>query len=89
MTDIDAVLGRLVTDEPFRVWLQQDPQAALAGYDLTTAELRQLVARLAVEADGDGMERRTGRSALFSLLARDVGDATEPDGDAPDDNLGR
>ena len=79
MSDIDALLGRLAGDEPFRERLQSDPQATLAGYDLTTADLRQLVARLALDAGGEGVERRTSRSALFSLLARGAADASAAD----------
>jgi Ribosomally synthesized peptide prototyped by Frankia Franean1_4349. len=35
---IEAVLGRALVDQEFRLALFADPDAALAGYDLTAAE---------------------------------------------------
>ncbi|MCU0501166.1 MAG: Franean1_4349 family RiPP [Anaerolineae bacterium] len=39
---LEAVIGRAVIDEGFRVMLFADPDSALAGYALTEAELAAL-----------------------------------------------
>ncbi len=39
---LEAVIGRAVIDEEFRVALFADPDAALAGYALTEGELAAL-----------------------------------------------
>jgi hypothetical protein len=70
MSDIARVLERLVDDVSFRDELRTDPQAALAGYDLSTDDLRVLAAQVTGDGDPRPVERRTSRSALFSLLAR-------------------
>jgi hypothetical protein len=36
---LQAVIGRAITDEEFRLMLFADPDAALAGYELTEAEV--------------------------------------------------
>ena len=46
--DLEAVIGRAVTDEAFRLLLFADPDAALAGYELTQAEV---VALKSVDAE--------------------------------------
>lgn len=35
---VHALLSRIANDEPFRQWLQTDPEAALRGWDLTPEE---------------------------------------------------
>jgi hypothetical protein len=72
VSDIDEVLERLDREGSFREALRRNPQAALAGYDLTTDDLRVLAGH---ETGGDGgreraLEQRLGKSALFTLLAR-------------------
>jgi hypothetical protein len=85
VSDIDAVLERLVADESFRSMLHTDPHGALAAYDLTTDDLRLLVARLSREADGARRGRRgTTPSALFTLLVRG---ADEVDREKRDDRI--
>ena len=39
---LEAVIGRAVIDEEFRLALFADPDSALAGYELTEAELAAL-----------------------------------------------
>jgi hypothetical protein len=39
---LEAVIGRAVIDEEFRLALFADPDAALAGYELTEGELAAL-----------------------------------------------
>jgi hypothetical protein len=76
VSDIDEVLERLDREGSFREALRRNPQAALAGYDLTTDDLRVLAGH---ETGGPGRERaleqRLGKSALFGLLARRPRDA--------------
>ena len=37
--DLEAVIGRAVLDEAFRHFLFAEPEAALAGYQLTESEM--------------------------------------------------
>jgi hypothetical protein len=39
---LEAVIGRAILDEEFRLALFADPEAALVGYDLTADELAAL-----------------------------------------------
>ena len=59
--DLEAVIGRAVTDEAFRLLLFADPDAALAGYELTQAEV---VALKSVDA-----ERVDACAAMLRWLA--------------------
>lgn len=74
MADIDTVLERLVSDTAFRDRLAADPAAALAGYDLSAADLELLAGSL-VEGDTAqrGVEQRTSKSAVLGLLASFAG----------------
>lgn len=80
MAGIDEILERLVADGDFRAALARDPAAALAGYDLTRADVELLASRL---DDGDDAERvveqRTSKSAMLSFLAA----FADPGGGAP------
>lgn len=81
MAGIDEVLERLVADGDFRGALARDPAVALAGYDLTRADVELLASQL---DDSDGAERaveqRTSKSAMLSFLAAfaDVGGGAAP-----------
>jgi hypothetical protein len=78
MSDIDKVLERLVDDVSFRDEIRLDPQAALAGYDLTTEDLRVLAARVTGDSSqATPVEQRTSRSALFALLSRETREETQ------------
>jgi hypothetical protein len=68
MSDIDKVVDRITRDPDFADQLARDPRAALAGYELTTAELRHLADRLAARPD---RSRRRDHSALRALLTGD------------------
>lgn len=65
MAGIDDVLERLRTDPSFKQQISDDPQAALAGYELTTEDLSLLATRVADSTDG---QHHTGHSALLSLF---------------------
>jgi hypothetical protein len=54
MAGLDEVLQRLAADDRFARQLANDPKAALAGYDLTTEELRVLERQLDHPGDGRG-----------------------------------
>ncbi len=70
MADMNTVLERLVTDPDFRRQLREDPERALDGYDLDESEREMLTAQIS-EGDGEarGVEQRTSKSALGSVLA--------------------
>lgn len=70
MADIDDVLERLIMEAPFRDRLAAEPAAALAGYDLSPADLA-LLANSIDDAGGmqRGVEQRTSKSAMVGLLA--------------------
>lgn len=75
MPGLDDALERLVNEPGFRDRLQTDPQAALAGFDLSRDDLEVL----AHTVDGDGgssgsVEARQSKSALFGMISQ-LGDA--------------
>jgi hypothetical protein len=69
MAGFDEALERLITDAGFRAALEQDPQAALADYDLTDDE-RDLLTSQLIEGAGasGGVEQRTSKSGLAGAL---------------------
>jgi len=68
MSDVDEVVARIARDPDFADQLTRDPSAALAGYELTTSDLRRLADQLATRDD----RRSPGdHSALRSLLTGD------------------
>ena len=50
MTDFDAALERLLTDDGFKAALAADPARALAGYRLTPDEVELLSAQVSTDA---------------------------------------
>ena len=70
MAGLADVLARVQDDLAFREQLLHDPLKALAGYELTSADLRALAASL---ADATGPPART-IADLFDLSGRDQGD---------------
>jgi hypothetical protein len=40
--EVQEVIQRALVDEEYRAWLQEDPAAALAEYELTPAELQAI-----------------------------------------------
>lgn len=69
MADVNDVLERLISDPGFRRALSEDPEKALAGYDLTKADLEMLAAHVSDDPGArGGMEQRTSKSALAGLF---------------------
>jgi hypothetical protein len=62
--DLDQVIARATTDAAFRRRLADHPRAALAGYDLSTRDLRRVADAL---ADGPA---RHACSSVRTLLTR-------------------
>lgn len=58
-TDVERIIGRAVLDEQFRALLFANPDAALAGYDLSDQEL-ELVLSLLKGQFKDGLESLGG-----------------------------
>lgn len=74
MSDFDAVLERLVTDQAFAAALAADPAAALAGYRLDPDEIELLHSQVGGETGGQhAVEVRTNQSSLFGMLSPLVG----------------
>jgi hypothetical protein len=74
MSDFDAVLERLVTDQAFAAALAADPAAALAGYRLDPDEIELLHSQVGGDAGGEhAVEVRTNQSSLFGMLSPLVG----------------
>jgi hypothetical protein len=74
MSDFDAVLERLVTDQAFAAALAADPAAALAGYRLDADEIELLHSQVGGESGGQhAVEVRTNQSSLFGMLSPLVG----------------
>ena len=57
--DLEAVIGRAILDQEFRMELFADRSAALAGYELTEAEVAALrsVDAESLDACGNGLAR--------------------------------
>lgn len=71
MTDFDAALERLISDQAFRAELATDPAKALAGYRLSPDELELLRSQVD-SGSGDSqhqVETRTSKASLFGLLS--------------------
>ena len=58
--ELEAVIGRAILDQEFRMALFADPTAALAGYELTEAEVAALrsVDAESLDACGNWLTRR-------------------------------
>lgn len=58
--ELEAVIGRAIVDQEFRIALFANPPAALAGYELTEAEVAALrsVDAESLDACGSGLARR-------------------------------
>ncbi|MEN3308682.1 MAG: hypothetical protein V7603_4884 [Micromonosporaceae bacterium] len=69
MGDFDAVLERLLVDQPFRAALAADPDRALAGYALSADEADLLRSQVSAERGGERtVETRNTKSSLFGML---------------------
>jgi hypothetical protein len=69
MSDLDAVLERLLFDTAFRAALSADPASALAGYQLSADDLELLGSQVSL-GDGGGrtVETRTSKASLMGLF---------------------
>ena len=67
---LEAVIGRAILNEEFRLALFEDPEAALAEYELTEDEIAALKW---VDAESvDNCAHNVGRLVLNGLLGRDA-----------------
>ena len=64
---VQDVVGRAVADPAFRTVLFNDPNQALAGYDLTDAEIAALRGLTPEQFDADAadLESRISRSTIY------------------------
>lgn len=71
--ELEAVIGRAIVDQEFRMALFANPTAALAGYELTEAEVAALrmVDAESLDACGGGLGCRVSR--LLASIGHDVG----------------
>jgi len=70
MSDLEAVLERLLGDPSFAASLAADPAAALAGYHLTADDMEILSAQVSTGTGGErSVETRTSQASMFGLLA--------------------
>jgi hypothetical protein len=71
--ELEAVIGRAIVDQEFRMALFADPTAALAEYELTEAEVAALrmVDAESLDACGSGLARRV--LTTLASTGRDVG----------------
>lgn len=67
--ELEAVIGRAIVDQEFRMELFANPTAALAGYDLTEAEVATLRLVDAESLDACGGIGRRIRSVMFRVHA--------------------
>lgn len=70
--ELEAVIGRAILDQEFRMELFADRAAALAGYQLTEAEVTALrmVDAESLDACGSGLTRRILRT--LTSITRDL-----------------
>jgi hypothetical protein len=81
MPGLDDVLERLVNDAGFRGRLAADPAGALAGYDLSSADLALLASQVTDGAGASGaVEARTSRASLVGFMSAfgDIAEALSP-----------
>ena len=79
MSDFDAVLERLLSDEVFAASLAEDPDRALGGYQLDPDEIALLRSQVSPDDSGgatSAVEGRTTKSSTFGLFSA-LGDWSE------------
>ena len=79
MSDFDDVLERLLSDPPFAAALAEDPDRALAGYQLGEDEIELLRSQMSPGDTGGAasvVEGRTTKSSTFGLFSS-LGDWSE------------
>jgi predicted component of type VI protein secretion system len=85
---VQKILGRMVAEREFRILVFTDPDKALAGYDLTEAEIKTLkgLSREKFDAAAANLDERVSMSAMASSLD-DVQQTVKKAGAQPDDVL--
>jgi hypothetical protein len=61
---VEQVIQKAMSDEQFRASLKKDPQAALAGYDLTSAERAHFSSGNPSQLQAIGVDERITKSAI-------------------------
>jgi len=83
MSDLDAVLERLVTDAAFAQELSRNPTTALAGYELSGEDLSTLSTQVSFDRGAGALvEERISKSSMFGLLSTMAGGLSGLGGDA-------
>ena len=83
MSDLNAVMERLLTDPDYRRTFAVDPGRAMAGYDLTAQEQQMLLTEVSPDTVvGSAVEQRTSKAGMFAFLgeAASLFDARGADG---------
>jgi hypothetical protein len=94
MSDLNAVMERLLTDPEYRQAFAADPVGAMAGYDLTVQERQMLLTDVSPDTVvGSGVEQRTSKAGMFALLGEaahlfDTAGALDHDAPGPDETRG-
>src|SRR3990172_132139 len=85
---VQKILGRMVAEREFRILVFTDPDKALAGYDLTEAEIKTLkgLSREKFDAAAANLDERVSMSPMASSLD-DVQQTVKKAGAQPDDVL--
>jgi hypothetical protein len=74
MSDLDAVLERLVTDPAFAHELSRNPVTALAGYELSEEDLSTLSTQVSFDRGAGGVvEEPISKAGMFGLLSTMTG----------------
>ena len=83
---VQKILGRMVAEREFRILVFTDPDKALAGYDLTEAEIKTLkgLSREKFDAAAANLDERVSMSPMASSLD-DVQQTVKKAGAQPDD----
>ena len=82
MSDLDAVLERLVTDPAFVQELSHNPTTALAGYELSEDDLSTLSTQVSFDRGAATLvEERVSKSSMFGLLSTMAGGLSGLSGD--------
>jgi hypothetical protein len=82
MSDLDAVLERLVTDPAFVQELSHNPTTALAGYELSEEDLSTLSTQVSFDRGAVALvEERVSKSSMFGLLSTMAGGLSGLGGD--------
>jgi hypothetical protein len=63
---VEALVQKAMSDENFRKQLKENPNAALAGYDLTAEERAAIASGNSAKLRELGVDERITKSAIFS-----------------------